>query len=51
VHQAIAALIRPHREVLVMRDLDGLTGEETCVAMGLTEGARSCGSRCDAWVR
>jgi RNA polymerase sigma-70 factor, ECF subfamily len=37
VHQAIAALARPLREVLVMRDLEGLTGEETCVALGLTE--------------
>ena len=37
VHRAIAALGRPHREVLVMRDLEGLTGEETCVALGLTE--------------
>jgi len=39
VHQAIAALARPHREVLVMRDLEGLTGEETCAARGLTEAA------------
>jgi RNA polymerase sigma-70 factor (ECF subfamily) len=39
VHQAIAALARPHREVLVLRDLEGLTGEETCVALGLTEAA------------
>ena len=37
VHQAIAALPRPHREVLVMRDIEGLTGEETCIALGLTE--------------
>lgn len=39
VHQAIAALPRPYREVLVMRDLEGLTGEEACVALGLTEAA------------
>lgn len=39
VHQAIAALARPHREVLVMRDLEGLSGDETCVALGLTEAA------------
>jgi len=39
VHQAIAALARHHREVLVMRDLEGLTGEETCAALGLTEAA------------
>lgn len=36
VHQAIAGLARPQREVLVMRDLEGLTGEETCAALGLT---------------
>ena len=36
VHQAIAGLARPYREVLVMRDLEGLTGDETCVALGLT---------------
>jgi RNA polymerase sigma-70 factor (ECF subfamily) len=39
VHQAIAALARPYREVLVMRDLEGLTGEQTCLALGLTEAA------------
>lgn len=39
VHQAIAGLARPSREVLVMRDLEGLTGEETCLALGLTEAA------------
>ena len=37
VHQAIARLARPYREVLVMRDLEGLTGDEACVALGLTE--------------
>ncbi len=37
VHQAIASLARPYREVLVMRSLEGLTGEETCAALGLTE--------------
>ena len=35
VHAAIATLERPYREVLVMRDLEGLTGEETCAALGL----------------
>ncbi|HYQ05340.1 MAG TPA: sigma-70 family RNA polymerase sigma factor [Polyangiaceae bacterium] len=35
VHAAIAALPRPYREVLVMRDLEGLSGEETCQALGL----------------
>jgi RNA polymerase sigma-70 factor, ECF subfamily len=37
VHRAIAALGPPYREVLVMRDLEGLTGRETCLALGLTE--------------
>ena len=36
VHEAIASLARPYREVLVMRDLEGLTGEETCAALGLS---------------
>lgn len=39
VHQAIASLDRASREVLVMRDLEGLTGEEVCSALGLTEPA------------
>ena len=39
VHAAIAALERPYREVLVMRDLEGLSGEETCVALGLEASA------------
>lgn len=39
VHQAIATLEPPYREVLVMRDLEGLTGEATCAALGLTETA------------
>jgi RNA polymerase sigma-70 factor (ECF subfamily) len=39
VHGAIAALERPCREVLVMRDLEGLSGEATCAALGLTESA------------
>ncbi len=37
VHDAIATLSRPSREVLVMRDLEGLSGPETCVSLGLTE--------------
>jgi RNA polymerase sigma-70 factor (ECF subfamily) len=36
VHAAIATLERPYREVLVMRDLEGLDGEETCKALGIT---------------
>ena len=39
VHRAIATLERPYREVLVMRDLEGLSGLETCAALGLTEAA------------
>ena len=35
VHLAIAGLDRPLREVLVLRDLEGLSGEETCRALGL----------------
>ena len=35
VHAAIATLERPYREVLEMRDLEGLTGDETCLALGL----------------
>jgi RNA polymerase sigma-70 factor (ECF subfamily) len=37
VHTAIAALEPPYREVLIMRDLEGLTGPETCASLGLTE--------------
>jgi RNA polymerase sigma-70 factor (ECF subfamily) len=37
VHTAIAALERPYREVLVMRDLEGLSGRETCAVLGVTE--------------
>jgi len=39
VHQAIAALERPYREVLVLRDVEGLEGEEVCRALGLGEAA------------
>jgi RNA polymerase sigma-70 factor (ECF subfamily) len=35
VHAAIALLDQPSREVLVLRDLEGLSGAETCVALGL----------------
>ena len=37
VHQAIATLDRPLREVLVLRDLEGLPGPEVCAALGLTQ--------------
>ncbi|WP_437541379.1 sigma-70 family RNA polymerase sigma factor [Sorangium sp. So ce367] len=39
VHEAIAALERPYREVLVLRDVEGLTGEEVCRTLGLGEAA------------
>jgi RNA polymerase sigma-70 factor, ECF subfamily len=35
VHAAIAALERPYREVLVMRDLEGLSGQQTCEVLGI----------------
>lgn len=35
VHEAIAALERPYREVLVLRDIEGLSGEATAAALGL----------------
>ncbi len=35
VHAAIAKLARPYREVLIMRDVEGLSGEETCQSLGL----------------
>ena len=39
VHEAIAELDRPHREVLVLRDLEGLSGADTCAALGLETAA------------
>ncbi|WP_437963888.1 sigma-70 family RNA polymerase sigma factor [Sorangium sp. So ce260] len=39
VHEAIAALERPYREVLVLRDVEGLTGDEVCQMLGLGEAA------------
>jgi RNA polymerase sigma-70 factor (ECF subfamily) len=39
VHRAIAALDGPHREVLVLRDVEGQTGEQVCAALGLSEAA------------
>jgi len=35
VHTAIAGLDRPAREVIVLRDLEGLSAEETCGALGV----------------
>ena len=37
VHEAISKLSRSSREVLVMRDLEGLSGPETCSALGLSQ--------------
>ena len=39
VHQAIASLDHASREVLVMRDLEGLSGDEVSAALGLTTAA------------
>lgn len=39
VHAAIAELSPPYREVLVLRDLEGLSGDETCAALGLETAA------------
>jgi RNA polymerase sigma-70 factor (ECF subfamily) len=35
VHAAVAKLERPYREVLVLRDIEGLSGEATAAALGL----------------
>jgi len=37
VHAAIADLASPYREVLILRDLEGLSGEQTCQALGLEQ--------------
>lgn len=37
VHEAIRALGPRQREVLVLRDLEGLSGPETCASLGITE--------------
>jgi len=39
VHAALSALPRPYREVVVLRDLEGLSGPETCAALGLDPAA------------
>ncbi|WP_437573523.1 RNA polymerase sigma factor [Sorangium sp. So ce887] len=39
VHEAIAALERPYREVIVLRDVEGLTGDEVCRMLGIGEAA------------
>jgi RNA polymerase sigma-70 factor (ECF subfamily) len=35
VHAGIASLERPYREILILRDLEGLSGAEACAALGL----------------
>jgi RNA polymerase sigma-70 factor, ECF subfamily len=35
VHAAIASLSEPYRQVVILRDLEGLSGEETCALLGL----------------
>ena len=35
VHAAIAGLSEPYRQVIILRDLEGLSGEETCRALGI----------------
>lgn len=35
VHAAIAGLERPYREVLVLRDIEGMSGEATAAALGI----------------
>ena len=39
VHEAIAALAPDERDVVLLRDLEGLTGEETARALGVSETA------------
>jgi RNA polymerase sigma-70 factor (ECF subfamily) len=39
VHAAIAELAEPYRAVLVLRDLEGLSGAATCEALGIGEAA------------
>ena len=39
VHRAIAALDQPHREVLILRDLEGESGPEVCLALGISAAA------------
>jgi RNA polymerase sigma-70 factor (ECF subfamily) len=39
VHRAIASLEPPYREILVLRDLEGQTGDEVCAGLGLSEAA------------
>ena len=36
--RAVAGLPPAQREVLVLRDLEGFSGEETCAALGLSDG-------------
>ena len=36
VHEAIAALEPPYREVIILRDLEGMSGEEVSGALGIS---------------
>jgi RNA polymerase sigma-70 factor (ECF subfamily) len=39
VHEALTALAPAYREVILLRDLEGLSGDEVCQALGLSEAA------------
>jgi RNA polymerase sigma-70 factor (ECF subfamily) len=39
VHEAIAQLEKPYREVIILRDIEGLSGDEVCAALELSGAA------------
>ncbi len=39
VHRGISGLDKPYREVIVLRDLEGLPGEQVAASLGLSEAA------------
>jgi RNA polymerase sigma-70 factor, ECF subfamily len=39
VHECITQLERPYREVLILRDIEGMSGSQTCDALGLETAA------------
>jgi RNA polymerase sigma-70 factor (ECF subfamily) len=49
VHAAIARLERPYREVLVLRDLEALSGEQTCAALGIELAAEARNAKSPRW--